>query len=94
MSNIESLLSQLTEAASTADLSVRFKLSEQLQSLAHSITTPTQIMQHYGYMHTKQMVVKITADLDLFKILAESDGPLKTEGIASKTSADSSLLSV
>jgi hypothetical protein len=92
MSAIESLLSQLGEAASTADLSLRFKLSAQLQSLAHSIATPTQIMQHYGYMYTEQLVVKIAADLDLFTILAESEGPLKIEDIASKTGADSSLL--
>jgi hypothetical protein len=85
---------QLAEAASTADLPVRFKLSAQLQSLAHSIATLTQITQHYGYMHAEQIVVKIAADLDLFKILAESNGPLKTEDIANKTSADSSLLGV
>jgi hypothetical protein len=92
MSTIESLLSQLTQAASTADLSLRYRLSEQLQRLARSIATPRQRIVHYGYTYTEQAVVKIATDLNLFTILEESDGPLKTEEIAAQSGGDSMLI--
>ena len=94
MSNpsIESLLSQLAQAASTEDLSIRHQLSGQLQKLARSIATPRQIMQHYGYTYTEQVVARIAADLNLFAILAESDDLLKTEDIASKSGGDPTLI--
>jgi len=92
MSTIESLLAQLGQAASSADSSIRYRLSGQLQRLARSIATPRQLMQHHGYMYTEQVVAKIAADLNLFTILAESDGPLKTEDIASKSGADPMLI--
>lgn len=96
MSAIQSLISQLEETLSTTDLSLdlRFKLSTQLESLAHSIATPKQIVQHYGYMFTGQMVAKIAADLDLFTILAENGNALHVDDIATKTGADSLLLSL
>ena len=92
MSTIESLLSQLAQAATTADLSLRYQLSGQLQRLARSIATPRQTMQHYGYMYTEQAVARIAADLDLFTILAQSEGALRTEDIASKSGADPKLI--
>lgn len=94
MSNMKSCLSQLELLASenTGDLALRFKLSARLQQLAHSVATPTQIMQHYGYMHTEQVVAKIAADLDLFTILAESQDSMKVDKIALRTGADASLL--
>ncbi|TVY80801.1 Demethylsterigmatocystin 6-O-methyltransferase [Lachnellula suecica] len=49
-------------------------------------------MQHYGYMFTEQLVAKIAADLDIFTILAQSEGPMKVEDIATKTGADPLLL--
>ena len=70
MSTIDSLLAQLEGAASTADLSLRYRLSGQLQRLARSIATPRQLMQHYGYTYTEQVAARIAADLDLFTILA------------------------
>lgn len=94
MAAIQSLFSQLEEAVKTADLSLdaRFKLSTQIKSLAHSIATPRQIIQHYAYMHTEQVVVKIVADLDIFQILTESKSSLTVEEIAAKTGADALLL--
>ena len=92
MSTIESLLSQLGQAASNADLSLRYQLSGQLQRLARSIATPRQIMQHYGYMYTEQVMARIAADLDLFTILAQSEGPLSTGDIASKSGGDPALI--
>ncbi|CAG8979375.1 hypothetical protein HYALB_00002501 [Hymenoscyphus albidus] len=92
MTDIESLISQIRDAAKTADLSLRFKLSMQLQSLAHSIATPEQIMQHYGYIFTEQLVARIAAYLDIFTILAQSEGALKVGDIAVKTGADPLLL--
>lgn len=94
MSTVQSLLSQLEEAISTTELSLdqRFKLSTQLKGLAHSIATPRQVIQHYGYMFTEQLVVNIAADLDLFTILAESGSPLNVKDIANKTGADALLL--
>ena len=92
MSTIESLLSQLEQAASTADLSLRYQLSEQLQRLAQSVATPRQIMQHYGYGYTEQVISRIAADLDLFTILAQSEGPLRTTDIASKSGGDPVLI--
>ena len=92
MSTIESLLSQLGQAASTADLSLRYQLSEQLQRLARSIATPRQIMQHYGYTYTEQVMARIAADLDLFTILAQSEVPLSTMDIANKSGGDPVLI--
>lgn len=89
---IDSLLEQLAQAASTADLSLRYRLSRQLQRLARSIATPRQLMTHYGYTYTEQVAARIASDLNLFTILAESDGPLKTEDIASKCGADPVLI--
>jgi hypothetical protein len=96
MSTIQSLLSQLEEALSTTKLSFdpRFKLSTQLKSLAHSIATLRQVIQHYGYMFTEQLVVKIAADLGLFTILAKSRSYSTVEDIATKTEADPLLLSL
>lgn len=94
MSAVESLLSQLEEAVGTADLSqeFRFRLSTQLDSLSRSIATPRQVIQHYGYMFTEQLVVNIAHDLNIFPILAESRSALNVNDIASKTRADPSLL--
>ncbi|KAI9641135.1 hypothetical protein NHQ30_010565 [Ciborinia camelliae] len=92
MSTIESLLSQLTQAASTADLSLRFQLSKQLHALSRSIATPRQILQYHGYMYTEHMMARIAADLDLFTILAESNGPLNTEDISRKCGGDPTLI--
>lgn len=94
MSKIQSLLSQLEEVLKSEDLTLeeRFKLSTQIKSLGHSIATPRQTIQHYGYMFTEQLVVKIAADLDLFSILSESKEPLNVTEIASKTGADALLL--
>ena len=92
MSTIDSLVSQLGQAASTADLSLRYQLSGQLQRLARSIATPRQTMQHYGYTYTEQVVARIAADLDLFTILAQSEGPLRTEDVASKSGGDPLLI--
>jgi hypothetical protein len=92
MASIESLLSQLSEAANSADLSVRYRLSGQLQNLARSIATPRQLMQHYGYTYTEQVVARIAAELNLFTILAESNGPLNVEDIAKKSGGDPALI--
>ncbi|PQE06383.1 O-methyl transferase B protein [Rutstroemia sp. NJR-2017a WRK4] len=92
MSIIESLVSQLAEAAKTADLSVRYQLSGELQRLARSIATPRQVMQHYGHLYTEQVVARIANDLKIFSILSESDGPLKTEQVASKCGGDPALI--
>ena len=92
MSTIDSLLSQLGQAASTADLSLRYQLSGQLQRLARSIATPRQTMQHYGYLYTEQVVARIAADLDIFTILAQSEGPLRTNDVASKSGGDPLLI--
>src|SRR4051812_30913163 len=92
MSTIESLVSQLAEAAKTADLSVRYRLSGELQRLARSIATPRQVMQHYGHLYTEQVVARIANDLNIFTILTESDGPLKTEELASKCGGDPALI--
>jgi hypothetical protein len=92
MSTIESLLSQLGQAATTADASIRYKLSGQLQHLARSIATPRQMLQHYGYTYTEQVAAKIANDLDLFTILSQSEGPLKSVDIASKCGGDAVLI--
>lgn len=92
MAAIESLISQIKDTAKTDDLSLRFKLSVRLQSLAHSIATPEQIVQHYGYMFTEQLVARIAADLDLITIIAKNKGPMKVEDIAINTGADPRLL--
>ena len=92
MSAIESLISQIGEAASTADLSLRYRLSGQLRRLATQIATPRQIMQHYGYMYTEQVIAKAAADLDIFAILAQSESPLTTEDVASKCGGDPTLI--
>ncbi|KAF7948887.1 hypothetical protein EAE96_008069 [Botrytis aclada] len=84
MSSIETLVSEIEQIASTADLSIRYWLSEQLRRLSRSIATPRQVMQYHGYMYTEHVVAKIAVDLDLFVILAENDGPLNTEEIAKK----------
>ena len=92
MSTIESLISQLERAASTADLTLRYKLSGQLQRLARAIATPRQTMQHFGYTYTEQVIAKAAADLGLFEILSQSEGPLKTDEVASKSGADPALI--
>lgn len=92
MSTIESLLTQLAQAANSADPSLRHQLSDQLQLLARSISTPRQIMHHYGYTYTEQVVSRIASDLNIFAILVENDGPIKTEEIANKTHADPALI--
>lgn len=94
MSKIQSLLSQLEEALKSKELTLaeRFRLSTQIISFGHSIATPRQTIQHYGYMFTEQLVVKIAADLDLFSILSESKDPMNITEIASKTGADALLL--
>ncbi|CAG8958658.1 hypothetical protein HYFRA_00011499 [Hymenoscyphus fraxineus] len=92
MSTIESLLSQLAEAVKTADPSLRHQLSGQLHRLASSISTPRQLMHHYGYSYTDQVVARIASDLNIFTILVENDGPIKTEEVAIKTNADHALI--
>jgi hypothetical protein len=92
MSAVESLLSQLAEAAKTTDLSVRYRLSRELQRLSRSVATPRQVMQHYGHLYTEQVVARIANDLHIFTILTESDGPLRTEEVASKCGADPTLI--
>ena len=92
MANIESLLSKLEQAVGTTDLSTRYQLSRRLQGLARSIATPRQTMQHYGYTYTEQVVARTAADLDLFTLLAQSEDPLKTEEIASKSGAAPPLI--
>lgn len=87
MSSIETLLSEIEEIASTADLSIRHRLSEKLRCLSCSIATPRQAMQYHGHMYTEHVVARIAADLDLFTILTENDGPLNTEEIAKKNAA-------
>ena len=37
-------------------------------------------MQHYGYMYTEQVMARIAADLDLFTILAQSEGSIEHRG--------------
>ncbi|TVY21109.1 Demethylsterigmatocystin 6-O-methyltransferase [Lachnellula arida] len=91
MSTIESLLSQLRQAAATADLSVRYHLSKDLQRLATAVATPRQVMQHYCYTYTAQAVARIAVDLKLFAILTQSNTLLKTEDIAGKAGADPTL---
>jgi hypothetical protein len=91
MSTIESLLSQLRQAVATANLSVRYNLSKDLQRLATEVATPRQVIQHYGYTYTAQAVARVAVDLKLFAILAHSNTPLKTEDIASKAGADPAL---
>lgn len=49
-------------------------------------------MQHFGYTYTEQVVARIAAELNLFTILVESDVPLKTEDIASKSGGDPALI--
>lgn len=92
MSNIDPLLAQLEDAASTADLSVRYRLSGRLQRLARSVATPRQLMQHYGYTYTEQVAARIAADLGIYTILAHSEDALKTEDIAKKSGGDSALV--
>ncbi|CAD6448723.1 35c97764-98e9-4b0b-85eb-c879caea947e [Sclerotinia trifoliorum] len=92
MSTIESLLSQLKEAARTADLSVRFQLSEQLLALSRSVATPRQILQYHGYLYSEHVTAKIAVDLDLFTILAENNGPLNTEDVSKKCGGDLTLI--
>jgi hypothetical protein len=92
MANIESLLEQVQQAASTADSSLRFRLSNQLQRLARSIATPRQTMQSFGYAYTEQVAAKIAGDLDLFSILAQSNGPSNINEIAEKTGGDPTLI--
>lgn len=93
MSTLESLTAQIVQMASTADNSLRYRLSGQLQRLARAIATPRQIMQHYGYTYTEQVMAKIAVDLDIFSILSKSEGPMKTEDVASKTGGDPALIS-
>lgn len=85
---LESLLSQVTLLASNADLSLRYKISNQLSQLARSIATPRQIMTGHGFMYTEQVMVKIASDLDIFTILTQSETSLKTEDIASTCGCD------
>jgi hypothetical protein len=93
MSNtIDTLLTQLDQAISTADLTVRHRLSEQLQRLARSIATPRQLMTHYGYSYTEQVAAKVAADLQIFTILSENDGALGAGDIAAKCGADPVLI--
>ena len=45
-------------------------------------------MEHYDHTFTEHVVARITADLELFTILAQSKGPLRTKDVASKSSDD------
>ena len=49
-------------------------------------------MQHFGYTYTEQAVARAATDLDLFAILAQSEGPLSTEDIARKSGGDLVLI--
>lgn len=88
----DSLIEQLTKAASTVHSTVHFKLGEQLQQLARSIATPRQQMLHLGFTYTEQAMAKIAVDLNLFSVLAEVAGALEIDSIASIVGCDAALL--
>ena len=92
MSTIDSLLSELRQAASTTDLSLRCQFSGQLQRLARSVATPRQSMQLFGHTYTEQRVARIAADLEFFTILAVSEDSLRTKDVASKGGGDPILI--
>jgi hypothetical protein len=49
-------------------------------------------MQHYGYTYTDQVIAKTAAELNLFTILVERNGPLNVEDIAKKSGGDPALI--
>lgn len=85
---LDLLLAQVGQAATAADATVRYRLSEQLTSLAWPISTPHQVMQQHEYMYTEQVVAEIAPDLGIFDILAQSETTLHGEAVAAKCKAN------
>ncbi|KAJ5975130.1 hypothetical protein N7481_008837 [Penicillium waksmanii] len=89
---MENIIDQIKSLAHDADEGSRRKILDGLRDLALSLETPQDTMQRISYLHLQPALVRVGLDLNIFKILAESDHPLNLDELAAKTNAAPTLL--
>ncbi|CAI7666386.1 unnamed protein product [Penicillium manginii] len=90
---MDSIITQIKSLAQDADEASRRKILDGLRDLALSLETPQDTMQRISYLHLQPALVRVGLDLNIFKILAESDHPLTSDDLAVQTNAAPNLLS-
>ncbi|KAL7619656.1 hypothetical protein AAE478_010197 [Parahypoxylon ruwenzoriense] len=89
---MDTVLEQLHTLASHVDSVGRYKLLDFIRDLQLELETPLDMLSRFSGMHLEISVARIGEDLEIFRILAESEQPLSVAELAAKTSSAPSLL--
>ncbi|KAK2756812.1 hypothetical protein FQN54_005258 [Arachnomyces sp. PD_36] len=88
---MEATIQSIKHIASTSDGADRVKIRNALWEAYHSLDTPNDILGRISALSPQLSLTRIGVDCGIFKALANSDSPLKTEVIAETCSVDPEL---
>jgi len=91
--DLDRMVNQIRDTATTADQATREKLVNKLRNLAVDLETPAETVQRVLYPAILPALCRVGIKLDLFEILSKSDGPITTTELAGKTKCDPVLMS-
>ncbi|KAI0097434.1 S-adenosyl-L-methionine-dependent methyltransferase, partial [Nemania sp. FL0031] len=90
---MDSVLEQLHSLALQADSTGRHKILDTLRELQLKLETPHDTLSRLSGLQLELTVARIGADLEIFKILKDSEHPLSTAELAETTHAAPIVLS-
>jgi hypothetical protein len=91
---MEAAFATLRQYASNLGDIARHQLITSLHEFAYSLEDPNDTVHRFGYLHLQTAAVKTGFDLDLFRTLKNSDGPLTVAQIAEKTGGEPAFFSM
>ncbi|KAI0148068.1 O-methyl transferase B [Hypoxylon sp. NC0597] len=89
---MDSVLSQISQLASSADRYTRRGIIDSLRKAADSLEDTVGTTHRFGHLDLEKATIQIGYDLNIFKFLAAAKGPRTVEKIAEQANASPQLI--